>query len=162
MQRDIQKLYWDLCNYDHSRGAPHSTGGLCHLSLVSTKRYVLSASSLKEYATYLRLVTRAAIMLAFTRNPLGMQELPLYEKFPATHFPPGMLTTEERDAACSVLIPREVRVLQALSDNDPGVQWMVQQVRDLPDLDSGWNWLKHFDTMTDLFAEYEKRSSAAC
>ncbi len=161
LQQDIEELYGVLCKYAHSQGAPHSIPGLAHASRVSTARYALSASALKEYSKYLQQVTRAAVMLAFIRNPLGMQELPVYEKFPWDRVPPGMLPPNVRDAARSVLVPREVRVLQTLSDNDLGVQWMVQQVRALPDLSSNWNWHTHFDTMTELFREYEERSLAA-
>jgi hypothetical protein len=161
LQRDIEELHTALCKYAHSQGTRHSTLGLGHASIVRTARYALSATGLKEYSQRLRQVTRAAVMLAFIRNPLGMQELPIYEKFPWDRVPPGMLPANVRDDACSVLIPREIRILKSLSDNDPGVQWMVHQVGALPDLSRDWDYDTHCDTMDELFREYEERSLAA-
>jgi hypothetical protein len=166
---DIEKCYDDLCAYSHSRGAPHSVLGLQLNTQI--RKHILLAQALKEYSAFLRSVTRCCVTLGFMMFPVAMQNLPLLDKFPTDrprveHFPYGFLLAEERQNVLSVLSRRAIKALQVLSDADPGVQWMAQQIRSLPDIatpegEAEWDLDLHYDRLAEWFAECERRSLAA-
>lgn len=170
LSADINRCYKSLCDYAHSHGSPHSTPfidiSVCDGILQQDRPsfgHSFSATALRKYADSLTSVAKLSVTLALVRFPMAMQSLPLWDKFSRKRFPAGLLDEYDREYVLAVLEPRTVKALQALSDNDPGVQWMVRQVRALPDMYSErwereWNVEDNRLRFIEWFEECERRS----
>jgi hypothetical protein len=128
----VERILHRLDNFVHSRGGFYGNVGLGRWNIES-ERQVLNERALERYIALAVPVAQAAATLMLVRYPLGMQVLPLLDKFPVEHIPRGFLDEDERLAVVGILDRRVVAVLQELSDNDKGVMWMVGQISNLPD-----------------------------
>jgi len=68
------------------------------------------------------------------KYPIGMQGLPLDEKFGFNGPVGGFLQQHQVNLITSLIHPDERRFLQSLSDSDPEVQATAEYIHSLPDL----------------------------
>jgi hypothetical protein len=125
-----------LCTFDkldghtHTRGYKFSSAKL--LNHANFNRF--EPQSLQRYCDLMFSVVNDLIVVSLLKFPLGMQDLPLDEKFGMDGPVGGFLLGYEVGFIKSLIEPSEREVLQELSDNDINVQQTVEYIKSLPDL----------------------------
>jgi hypothetical protein len=145
--KTLRELYDELGAYTHIRGYARSHGalGLANFNAFSEQALVL-------WTGYLERVTRHVIAVMLIKYPLGLCGLPLDEKYGLNGPIGGFVQPHQVDIFKSVLRDKEAALLQELTDADPDVQSVRQQINDLPDLT--------FEEFEAQAAEFRKRWEA--
>ncbi|MBN2462546.1 MAG: hypothetical protein JXB43_02975 [Dehalococcoidia bacterium] len=127
--KEIKDLYDSLSDYVHVRGYSYSTSGQ---TISNFNQF--NEQSIQTYISLMKRVVKSTIIMMLLKYPIGMQELPLWEKF-GFNPPFGFLVEEyQYRAIISVLEPKTKDFLQEISDNDPKVKEIVKGINDMPDL----------------------------
>lgn len=125
----LQKLYGNLSGFVHVRGFPYSSTRLSSSNVIQ-----FSEESLRVYIDFFCEVVHSSIILILLKYPIGMQAVPLMSKFGLNPPAGGFLDVEEQVAVLAILGKDEQLVLQAISDADPKVREIVEQIKAMPDL----------------------------
>jgi hypothetical protein len=128
----IENCYGRLSNYVHTLGLRHSSSGLAGAHIYIN---VFRERSIQTYVLMGREVIEAVVTLMLLKYPIGMQALPLDEKYgldaPVTG---GYFDAMKRNVVTNVLDPETARALQEISDSDPSVASTVAWFQALPDI----------------------------
>jgi hypothetical protein len=94
----------------------------------------LNESSLRRYVQFLERVVEAIITMMLLKYPIGMQSLPLFDKYGSNPPVGGFLDEHFQPIVVAVLDEGVKEALQRISDNDPDVKETVRYILALPDL----------------------------
>jgi len=129
LQQEIEEIWDLLCDYVHVRGYRYSTTGQ---SRANFNRF--NESSLLRYVELMKKVVKGIVTMMLLKYPLGMQNLPLWDKFGFNTPVGGFLDESSRPAVLVILDEDAKEVLQNISDNDPNVNYIVRHILAMPDL----------------------------
>lgn len=125
----IKETKDNLDAFIHTRGYRYSTTALTHANY---NRF--SDSSLTQYCDAMFSVISQIVIIMLLKYPIGMQPLPLSEKFGLNPPAGGYLEGYQIQVITSILKPEERDYLQRLSDKDPYVRKTVKHFESLPNL----------------------------
>jgi len=129
LQTEISDIYSLQNNYVHTRGYRYSTSGQ---SISNFNQF--NEKSFLRYIQCMEKTVRSSIVMMFLKYPIGMQNLPIWEKF-GFDIPMGGLLDESSQEAIFVVLDEGTKaILQKISDNDPTVQAIVEGITNIPDL----------------------------
>jgi hypothetical protein len=128
-QEVLKDMYDKLSGFVHVRGYPYSSS-----RFTSANFNQFSEESLKGYIGWFCQVARCSVILILLKYPIGMQSVPLMSKFGLNPPAGGFLDAEAQAAVLAILREDEQLVLQAISDADPKVREIVEQIEAMPDL----------------------------
>jgi hypothetical protein len=118
-----------LSDFVHTRGYRFSSSGQ---TLSNFNRF--SEKTLKEYSDVLISVVSHVMTTMLLKYPIGLQGLPLTEKFGLNPPSGGFLRPDQVHLIGSVIQREEMEFLKGLSDSDPHVGKIVEHITSLPDL----------------------------
>ena len=121
--------YSHLSDFVHTRGYRFSSSGQ---TLSNFNRF--SEGTLKEYSEVLISIVSQVIITILLKYPIGLQGLPLDEKFGLNPPAGGFLRPDQVDLIGSVIEKEEMEFLKRVSDSDPHVGKIVEHITSLPDL----------------------------
>ncbi len=131
----MSSTYSHLSNFIHTRGYRFSSSGQ---TLSNFNRF--SERTLNEYSDFFSQVVTYVVITLLLKYPVGMQGLPLTEKFGLNSPAGGFLEPHQVYYITSIINEDERDFLQALSDSDSDVKKIVEHFTSLPDLsDEEWN-----------------------
>lgn len=124
LERDINELYQEFSNFIHSKGMAYSS------------RFIHpvfeEAKFLKWYQSFKR-VLKLICILHVLKYPLGLQNLPLNEKF-GLETPLGIPEEHVVENIKEIFSLEELEILQRISDKDPMAISIKEYVNSLPDI----------------------------
>lgn len=129
LQQEIQDIYSLLSNHVHVRGYAYSTTGQSQSNFNQ-----FNESSLRRYVESMKKVVKGIITMMLLKYPIGMQNLPLWDKF-GLNAPVGGFLDESSQPAVLVILNEDTKeVLHNISNNDPTVNETVKHILAMPDL----------------------------
>jgi len=128
-QNDIYDIYSLLSDYVHSKGYRYSTTGQ---SRSNFNQY--NESSLLRYIELMKKTVSAMVTMMLLKYPIGMKNLPLWEKFGFDVPAAGFLDGLSQQIVLDTLDEKAKEVLQRICNNDPNVKEIVKQILTMPDL----------------------------
>lgn len=132
LQEETQGIYSLLGDYVHVRGYRYSATGQARANF---NRF--NELSLRRYIEFTKKVVKNVVTMMLLKYPIGMQKLPLWDKFGLNAAVGGFLDDFSQSAVLAVLDEDSKEVLQSISDNDPGVGEIVRHICGAPDLTEG-------------------------
>ena len=129
LRQEVENLYSSLSDYVHVRGYRYSATGQTHANF---NRF--SESSLYRYVEFMKKVVKSIVTMMLLKYPMGMQDLPLWDKFGLNPPAGGFLDESSRRAVLAILDEDVKEVLQNISDSDPTVNKIVKDILAMPDL----------------------------
>ena len=128
-EESLEKNYDALGGFVHTRGFPYSSSRLSGSNVLQ-----FSETSLRGFADFFCEIAHSSVILILLKYPMGLQPVPLFQKFGP--WPPlgGFLDDGAQAAVRTILSDDEYIVLRAISDADPDVLQIVKGIEDLPDL----------------------------
>ena len=129
LQQEVENIYSSLSDYVHVRGYRYSTAGQTRSNF---NRF--NESSLRRYVDFMEKIIKCIVKMMLLKYPIGMQELPLWNKFGFNSPAGGFLEEFSRSAVLAILDKDAKEFLQNISNNDPIVNEIVGQILAMPDL----------------------------
>jgi len=129
LENDIYDIYSLLNDYVHSKGYRYSTTGQSHSNF---NRF--NESSLLRYIELMKKTVNCMAIMMLLKYPIGMKNLPLWEKFGFDAPSEGFLKETPRQIIFDILDEKTKDVLNNISDNDLNVKEIVKQILTMPDL----------------------------
>lgn len=129
IKEELLNLYGVLSDYVHARGYQYSTIGQTKSNYNTFQEDVL-----KLNIGYMAQVVRLVVILMIILYPIGMQVLPIREKFGSNPIAGGFLYPGGREIVLRILSEDTKKYLQDLSNSDPGVNDFVSWINSLPDI----------------------------
>jgi hypothetical protein len=129
LQNEIKDIYSLLSDYVHSRGYRYSTTGQSRSNFNQ-----FNDSSLLRYADLMKKIVRGIITMMLLKYPIGMQNLPIRDKFGLDPPVGGFLDEHSRRAVLDILDDKTIKVLLRISNNDSRVKEIVKEILAMPDL----------------------------
>lgn len=147
IRSEMECTYDALSNYTHVRGYQFSTSAQ---TISNFNQF--NEASLKMYIKLMKDVVKNNIILLLLKYPIGMQKLPLEEKFYLNTPMGGFLEQNGPQESVFAILDNNIRViLKDISDKDPTVQEIVAYINALPDLTEeevkkqNEEWEKHME-----------------
>lgn len=125
----IETTYDSMCAFVHTRGYLHTSQGIA-----GSNCNKFSIKSFNRYCEVMPSAVSDVIIVLLLKYPIGMQPLPLFEKFGLNAPVGGLLESAEVEAINAILRPEERDFLKQLSDNDPIVRRIKEQIESMPDI----------------------------
>ena len=124
---EVRQLYDKLSDFVHIKGYSYSSRGQSNANFnrFSEQAFLRNIRLLKK-------IVRCCIKLVLLKYPIGVQKLPLWEKFGFNKPVGGFL--EVPDRVLRVLPSSDVCLLQKISNNDSDVQELSEEIHSRPDL----------------------------
>lgn len=129
LQQEVENIYSSLSDFVHVRGYHYSTTGQTQSNFNQ-----LSDSSLRRYIEFMKKIVKVVAIMMLLKYPIGMQNLPTWDKFRLDSPAGGFLDESSRPAVLVILDEDTKEVLQNISNNDPAVNEVVTQIYAMPDL----------------------------
>jgi hypothetical protein len=129
LQEKIIATYYYLSDFVHVRGYKYSTTGQ---TISNFNQF--NKQSFHQYVECMRKIVKDMIIMMLLKYPIGMQELPLWEKFGFNTPMGGFLEDHHQDWVFSVLESEIKEFLKNISDNNPEVIEIVAGINKMPDL----------------------------
>lgn len=129
LQQEVENIYSSLNDYVHVRGYHYSTRGQTRSNF---NRF--SDSSLRRYVEFMKKIVTAIVTMILLKYPIGMQNLPLWDKFGLNPPAGGFLDESSRSVVLVILDEDTKKVLQDISNNDPTINGIVRHILSMPDL----------------------------
>ncbi len=129
LKREIQNMYSLLSDYVHVRGYSYSTSGQ---SISNFNQF--NESSLLKYVESMKIVVKDIITMMLLKYPIGMQHLPLWDKFGLNGPVGGFLDESSQHWVLAILDEGTREFLQHVSNNDSTVNGIVRHILAMPDL----------------------------
>lgn len=144
---EMEHAYNVLSDYTHVRGYRFST-----TAQTKSNFNQFNETSLKIYIKLMRAVVKNNIILLLLKYPIGMQKLPLMEKFHLNTPMGGFLEQYGPQEVVFAILDDNIKaILKDISDKDPTVQGIVTQINAMPDLteeerkQQNEEWDKHLE-----------------
>ena len=127
IRKEARQLYEELSDFVHIKGYRYSSTGQSksNFNTFSEQAFLRNIRLLKQ-------IVHCCIKLVLLKYPIGVQELPLWEKFGFDIPVGGFLHSP--DDVLRVLPSSDVRLLQEISNNDSDVQEISEAIHNMPDL----------------------------
>ncbi|MYB58268.1 MAG: hypothetical protein F4X51_17920 [Gemmatimonadetes bacterium] len=124
---EVGQLYDELSDFVHIRGYRYSSTGQseANFNRFSEQAFLRNIHLLKQ-------IVHCCIKLVLLKYPIGVQELPLWEKFGFNTPIGGFLNSP--DDVLRVLPSSDVCLLQKISNNDSDVKKISEEIHNMPDL----------------------------
>jgi len=129
LQQEIRDIYSSLSDAVHVRGYRYSTTGQTRANFNQ-----FNNRALHQYVKLMTTIVKDLVTMMLLKYPIGMQKLPLWEKFGFNEPVGGFLNETYRSAILAILDKEIKETLQSISDNDPEVQEIVRSIHAMPDL----------------------------
>ena len=129
LQQEIRDIYSSLSDAVHVRGYRYSTSGQTRANF---NRF--NDRALRQYVKLMATIVKDLVVTMLLKYPIGMQRLPLWEKFGFNEPVGGFLDETYRPAVLAILDGNSKETLQNISDNDPEVQEILRDIHAMPDL----------------------------
>ena len=146
---EAKQLYDELSDFVHIKGYSYSSRGQSNANFnrFSEQVFLRNICLLKQ-------IVHCCIKLVLLKYPIGVQKLPLWEKF-GLNTPGGFL--EVPDNVLRVIPSSDLCLLQKISSNDLDVQEISKAIHNMPDLTQ-----EELDRQTqEAYAEYVASSKGA-
>lgn len=155
LKEKIEKIYSSLSDYVHVRGYHYSSRAQ---SRANFNQFI--DTSFLRYVTFMKKIVKNLTIMMLLKYPVGMQGLPMDEKFGLSGPMGGFLGYTEYEAVLAVLDKHTQEVLKSISDNDPNVKEMVQHILSMPDLsEEEWQQqIEDFEKQTKEWQDSNKDS----
>jgi hypothetical protein len=152
MKEQIENMYSLISNHIHTRGYHFSSRKQCG----SNANY-FNEDSLINYINLMEKITKAVVILMLLKYPIGMQELPIFDKF-GLNFPAGGFLDEFSYIPVMNILDKEAKeALLDISNRDPNAIEMRDAILAMPDLTE--EQIKQMmDEDEKLFSSKETRS----
>jgi len=121
--------YSNLSDFVHIRGYKYSTTGQTRSNFNQ-----FNEKAFHEYVKYMKQVVSSVMVMMLLKYPIGMQELPLWEKFGFNMPMGGFLENDQQRWIFSILESETKEFLRNISDNDSEVIEIVSEINRMPDL----------------------------
>jgi hypothetical protein len=132
IRENLEEFYSVLSNYVHVRGYRYSTTGQ---SWSNFNRF--NERALIRYAQLMKKTVRSNIIMMLLKYPIGMQQLPIWDKFGFNSPIGGILDESSQEAVLNVLDDSTRALLQDISNSDPDTKAIVESILAMPDLTDG-------------------------
>lgn len=129
VREDLEELYSELSNYVHVRGYRYSTTGQ---SRSNFNRF--SERALVRYVQLMEITVRSSIVMMLLKYPIGMQRLPMWDKFGLNSPVGGFLDGSSQKSVLDVLDDSVRALLEDISNSDPNTRAIVESILAMPDL----------------------------
>jgi len=129
LSKRIETTYDSMCAFVHTRGYLHTSQGIA-----GSNYNRFSTKSFNRYCEVMPSVVSDVIIVLLLKYPIGLQSLPLFEKFGLNGPAGGFLDSDEVESITAILHPEERNFLKQLSDNDPNVRSIKEQIESMPDI----------------------------
>lgn len=129
LQQEVKDIYSSLSDAVHVRGYRYSQSAQTRANFNQ-----FNDRPLRQYAKLMATVVKDIIIMMLLKYPIGMQRLPLWEKFGFNGPVGGFLDETSRPAVLTILDADSKETLQDISDNDPDVQEIVRDISAMRDL----------------------------
>lgn len=129
LTKRIYDIYENLHKFVHTRGYPYSQQGLNRANINN-----FSETSLVSFSTVMAQVSSDLVVLAIIRYPIGMQPLPMQEKYGFNGPMGGLLEEDQVLALKAVMSEKEKTFLQKLSDENSTVKQIREGIASMPDI----------------------------
>lgn len=129
IHKDIEDTYSTLSDYVHVRGYRYSTTGQ---TISNFNQF--NESALIRYVQLMKKTVKSNIIMMLLKYPIGMQCLPIWNKFGLNSPMGGILDESSQKAVLDILDESTRALLQIISDNDPNTKVIVKSILDMPDL----------------------------
>jgi len=126
---NLEELYSVLSNYVHVRGYRYSTTGQ---SWSNFNRF--NERALTRYVQLMKKTVRSNIIMMLLKYPIGMQQLPIWDKFGFNSPVGGILDESSQEAVLNVLDESTRTLLQDISNSNPDTKAIVESILAMPDL----------------------------
>lgn len=129
LQQEIKEIYSKLNDYVHTRGYAYSTTGQSKSNFNQ-----FNEQSFCNYVEIMKNVIKNIVIMMLLKYPIGMQKLPLWEKF-GFNSPAGGFLDESSQRAVLNILDKKIKItLQNISNNDPNVKEISQSILEMPDI----------------------------
>ena len=127
IRKEARQLYEELSDFVHIKGYRYSSTGQSksNFNTFGEQAFLRNIRLLKQ-------IVHCCIKLVLLKYPIGVQELPLWEKF-GFDIPVGGFL-QSPDDVLRVLPSSDVRLLKEISNNDSYVQKISEAIHNMPDL----------------------------
>jgi hypothetical protein len=125
----LQKNYDALGGFIHVRGFSYSS-----LRLSSSSVVQFSEESLRTFIHFFCEIAHISVILILLKYPIGVQPVPLFTKFGLDGPAGGFLDEGTWAVVRKILTEWEYSLLSGISDADSGVQRLVEEIENMPDL----------------------------
>jgi hypothetical protein len=129
LKDNILKINNSLNDYVHSKGYRYSTTGQSKSNFNQ-----FNESSLLRYVDLMKKTVSGMVTMMLLKYPIGMKNLPLWDKFGFDAPAAGFLNEPSRQIVLDTLDEKTKEVLQRICNNDPNVKEIVNQILTMPDL----------------------------
>ena len=129
IREGLEELYSVLSNYVHVRGYRYSTTGQSRSNFNQ-----FNERALIRYVQLVKETFRGCIIIMLLKYPVGMQELPIWQKFGFNSPVGGFLDGSSQEAVLNVLEDSTRTVLEDISNNDANTRAIVESIFAMPDL----------------------------
>ena len=132
LHNDVEDLYSVLSDYVHVRGYRYSTTGQSRSNFNQFNK-----PALIRYVQLMKKIVKSNIIMMLLKYPIGMQHLPMWDKFGLNSPMGGILDESSQKAVLNVLDESTKMLLQEVSDNDPNTKAIAKSILAMPDLTDG-------------------------
>lgn len=129
LMQEVINIYSSLNDYVHVRGFRYSTRGQTRANFNQ-----FNEVALLRYVNFMKRVVKSITTMMLLKYPIGMQNLPLWDKFGFNLPLGGLLDESSQSAILTILNEDTKRFLQDISDNDPRVKEIIRDILAMPDL----------------------------
>lgn len=149
----ILKKYSEISDIVHTRGYYHSS------RVFSKANYnMFLETSLKKYCEFMFSVVSDLVIILLLKYPIGLQPIPLSQKFGLNGPMGGFLESHDVKLISSIIKPEEKKFLKELSDKDSEVMDIVNFFKELPNLTEE-EWEKQINDFYDQHPNLHKDMS---
>lgn len=129
LQQEIKDIYSKLNDYVHTRGYAYSTTGQSKSNFNQ-----FNEQSFCQYVEIMKNVIKNIVIMMLLKYPIGMQKLPLWEKFGFNSQVGGFLDESSQEAVFNIFDEKIKKTLQNISNNDSNVKEISQHILEMPDI----------------------------
>ena len=153
LYNDVEDLYSLLSDYVHVRGYRYSTTGQSRSNFNQ-----FNEPALIQYVQFMKKIAKNNILMMLLKYPIGMQRLPLWEKFGLNSPMGGIMDESSQKAVLNVLDESATMLLKEISDTDPNTKAIVESILNMPDLTEE-QFEKQSAEWDELMKEHRSRES---
>lgn len=129
LQQKIKDVYSELSNYVHTRGYNYSNTGKSKSNFNQ-----FNEQAFCQYIEIMKNVIKNMVIMILLKYPIGMQKLPLWEKFGFNSPAGDFLDESSQRAVFNILDEKIQKSLQKISNNDLIVKEISQYILEMPDI----------------------------
>lgn len=132
IKSDVQNIYWELSNYNHTKGVKYSNRKLGSQQIIGHISY--NENSLKKFFVITEEVIGLSLIMASIKYPISFLEVPLFQKY-GFNRPMGYFLDSDQSNRWKTIFgePITSRLVDFARQNKKALE-MQKHVLDLPDI----------------------------